>query len=276
MKEYENGVHDISIDAYHSSAGFSRSQIVEFARSPLHFWHAAFNPEREKPVYAKIIRKENKLEFGNAVHTYMLEPELFDANYYVAPKMNLNTNVGKAMLEEAKIAANGRYIICETAYDSMCRMRKSMESCEKTMAVLKNMDFEKSIYYQDPLTELQLKARPDALRKDLSFVVDLKTTESAEIKDFTRSVFKFSYHIQCAMIQQACEVIFGETIEHFLFLCVEKTPPYAYAVHRLDDCVIDYARQQLKNMLIGISTCIDNEFFPSYAPATIPLPNYIR
>lgn len=276
MIEHENGVHDISIDAYHNSAGFSRSQIVEFDKSPLHFWHSALNPDRERHALAKIIRKDNALEFGNAVHTYILEPELFNAQYYVMQKVNLSTKIGKEALAQAEIESKGRRLICETAYKAITEMRKSMEKCSRTMGVLKNMDFENSIYYQDPLTELQLKSRPDALHRELSYVVDLKTTATATFKSFTRSCFDMHYHIQAAMIQQACEEIFGEKIEHFLYLCVEKTPPYAYAVYRLDECVLDYARQKLKDMLIGISTCIDNEFFPSYAPATIPLPNYIR
>lgn len=276
MKEYENGVHDISIDAYHNSSGFSRSQIVEFDKSPLHFWHSALNPDRERHAPSKIIREGNALEFGNAVHTYILEPELFNAQYYVMQKVSLSTKIGKEALAQAEIEAKGRLIICETAYAAIVKMRKSMEKCSRTMGILKNMDFEKSIFYKDSLTELQLKCRPDALSKNLSHVVDLKTTATANLKSFTRSCFDMHYHIQAAMIQQACEVIFGEKIEHFLYLCVEKTPPYAYAVYRLDECVLDYARQKLKDMLIGISTCIDNEFFPSYVPATIPLPNYIR
>jgi exodeoxyribonuclease VIII len=79
------GIYNLSSEAYHHGPGISRSGLMEFKRSPYHYWYKHLNPDyiAEPATPAQI--------FGNALHTYVLEPEKFDQQFFVAPKFDKRT-----------------------------------------------------------------------------------------------------------------------------------------------------------------------------------------
>ena len=62
----EPGIHTISNDAYHNGPGISRSGLMEFKRSPYHYWYKYLNPYyvEDSATPAQI--------FGNALHEFIL------------------------------------------------------------------------------------------------------------------------------------------------------------------------------------------------------------
>jgi hypothetical protein len=270
----KNGVYDIPIEQYHSCQGFSRSTLVHFNKSPLHFWHQALSGKAEKPKPVDVIKKANPLEFGNALHSYVLERNEFFNRYIALPKINRVTKAGKAAYEDLLIRAEGKQIICEDALKEIESMNLSIESNSDAKALISDAEYEKSLFWTDPDTGILCKVRPDIWHNN--FICDLKTAQCGALKDFQKSVFAYSYHIQAGMIQEALKHVLGVEMDNFIFVAIEKEAPYAVGVYRLDPMAVSLGVTQFKNILQGIKQCQESNNWPSYPTEWINVPKWMQ
>lgn len=269
----KNGVYDISIEEYHSCEGYSRSKLIHFAKSPLHFWHEAFGKKAQQKT-ADVIKKANPLEFGNALHTYVLERDSFDDRYIAMPKVNRATTVGKNAYQAFLAQAEGKQIICSEALDELKSMDLSIKMHKDATALISDADYEKSLFWTDPDTGILCKVRPDIWHNN--FICDLKTTQSGALRDFQKSVYAYSYHIQAGMIQEALKHVLGVDMQNFIFVAIEKEAPYAVAVYRLDPLAVSLGVARFKNILQGIKTCTETNNWPSYPTEWIGVPRWAQ
>lgn len=271
-KSGKPGVYDLDINEYHSGEGFSRSSLMEFLKSPFHFWYKLNNKEQKEPV--DIIRKINALDFGNALHTYILENETFFDRYVVMEKVNRTTKDGKARYADVKVFAEerGRQIICQEAYQEIEAMAASIDAHNEARELISGAVYEKSIYWNDPNTELLCKVRPDIWHSNM--ICDLKTCLSGSFKDFQRSVISYGYHLQAGMIQEAIKHVMGEKIKNFIYVAIEKEPPYAVAIYQLDEMAVEEGVARFRHILSGVKQCMDANEWPSYQSGLINLPSW--
>lgn len=266
----EPGVYDIDIDEYHLGKGYSRSALLEFQKSPFHFWYSLNNKEERQPV--DIIKKINAFEFGNALHTYVLERETFPDRYVVMPKVKRNTKAGKQEFEEIRDRSGTRQIICEEAFAEIELMAQSIDLHEEAGQLIGGALYEKSIYWNDPGTDLLCKVRPDIWHSN--FIGDLKTCVSGSYKDFQRSIVSYGYHIQAGMIQEAIKHVLGEKIKSFVYIAIEKDPPYAVAVYQLDEMAVEEGVAQFRHIIKGVKECLDSGDWPGYPTEIMALPTW--
>jgi len=261
------GIYDFSNENYHASTGISCSGLKLIKKSPLHYWHHYLNPN--KPV-----EKDNKnLIIGSALHTLVLEPKLFNDRFITVPKIDKRTLKGK---EEWKIYENAkgrRSILLEEDFEKIYNMASSIQKAPTIDKLIKGAQYEKSLYWRDEETKALTKARPDILHSSL--VCDIKTTEDASYHAFQHSILKYGYYMQCAIIQDGCKAILDKTITDFLFIVVEKEPPFATAIYILGEESIEKGREEYKSLLKIYSECTSKNEWPSYKPELINLPEYI-
>lgn len=269
-QQNRNGVYDISIEEYHNGDGISRSTLVEYLRSPFHYWYKANH--KEVMVKPEVIKKTNALEFGNALHTFVLEPDEFHNRYAVFEKINRATKAGKGAYAQFLEQAFGKELICSEAYAEIIEMGKSIQSNELAREVISDAWYEKSIYWTDDETGLLCKVRPDIWHNNM--IGDLKTTVSASYRDFQRSILSYGYHIQAGMIYEALRVVNKQVMNNFVYVAIEKEPPYALAVYQLDELALEQGVRVFKDILRGIRRCIDENNWPSYDSGLITLPTW--
>lgn len=265
-KKIKPGIYDISIEDYHRGPGISRSGLMEFKRSPYHYWYKYLNPDYkpEPPTPAYIL--------GNAFHTYVLEPHKFDKRYFVMPELNKATKEGKARWQKIQSELGQRKILSMSHYQIMQRMAESFQKHELASQFLEKANVEQSIYWIDPETNILCKCRPDILRPNL--IADLKTTINGSAKAFSKAIYDYGYHIQAAMIQGALLEIKKVKLNDFLFLVIEKSAPYAISIYQLDQASIEQGRQEFKQLLSRYKHCLETNAWPAYAIQTISIPLY--
>ncbi len=266
------GVHDITIEQYHSGPGISRSGIEEFRRSPLHYWHKYINPERPVREKSEITTKRDALEFGNAFHTYILEPEEFEKRYMVASKINRTSNAGKAAYAEMMLKANGRELLCSESFVELQAMNAGLDRSATARGLIEDGFYEKSLFWTDKDTGILCKVRPDIWHNNM--IVDLKTCANASYREFQRSVYSYGYYVQAAMIHEALRVLYGTNMMNFIFVAIEKEAPYAVAVYQLDELAIHRGIEDFKKTLFEMKQCFDNNRWPTYPDSIITLPAY--
>jgi len=263
------GIYDISSEQYHSGPGISRSNLMTLRDgSPYHFWykHINENKEPEEPTDA--------MQFGTALHTLILEPDEFDNRYFVSPKMNRTTKEGKALWAEIKEVAGSREIIFEDTFQELANMREAIEKNQDAVGLIKHKScqFEKSMYWINPVTGLLCKCRPDILHP--KYVGDLKTTTSAKPDKFKYAIRDFGYHIQAAMIQEGIKELTRKTVKDFPYIVVEKTKPYVCAVYFLEDDALARGAAEYQELLITLKQHMDDQHWPGYKTQYVSLPNF--
>ena len=287
----EDGIHDIPNEVYHSSLGISRSGLMEFKKSPYHYWYRYINPER-KPSYCT-----PAMLIGELVHALVLEPQHFAERYIFPteleemPQAVLLKDVGKELFEQNKAArkevqdrnnikreefkklADGKQIITLAAYEEAAHYADAVLKDKLAQALFTGVDAEKSIYFTHKGTGLQCKVRPDAWIGGV--VTDLKTCKDASFDAFQRAAVGSGYFIQAAMIKQALESI-GIELQKFLFYCVEKSEAAPTTHYPLDPESLERGENEYNSLMQGIAYCMEQNRWGAYQPQVLTYPAWAK
>lgn len=263
---------DLPNAVYHTCPGISKSGVMLLLQSPLHYWHAYHSgqPKRE-PTPAMVM--------GSLVHTLVLEPEKFEAEYIVAPDISRRSNAGKEAWLAFEREAGSRQIISQEQLDEARKVVSAVRGHPFAGPALSGGKAEQSYFWHDPLTgDVLCKCRPDYVRKMVSGVVllDLKTTDDASPEAFSRACANFGYHVSAAMSMDGYEHATGTRPLAYKFVVVEKSAPYAVAVYELEERAIQKGRDIYQDALCLYRDCVASEDWPGF-PAktqTIDLPKW--
>lgn len=236
---------DLSLAQYHAHPAISRSKLWRANESPANYRYFLDHPPEQTAAMA----------LGAAFHKLTLEPESFDAEYVTMPYgITRYSAQGKTICQAAKEA--GRVALLYTEREKIEGMKDALLRNPKAAFFIERGLKEYSIFWEDPETGEDLKCRPDLLIADgdLNLVIDLKSCESADTDRFTRDAVNLGYFMQSAMYIEGVRTVFpGEY--SFLFLAVEKTPPYAVNILQADRACIDYGRVQFHDLLETVHKC---------------------
>ena len=212
------------------------------------------------------------MNLGSAVHTLVLEEELFDSEFHIIhqqTKPRKNTPPHEKMMAEAQ----GKIILTADDYLQAALMAKAIRDNEQAVQLLQDCAIERSIYFTHESTGLQVKSRPDAWCNGI--VIDLKTTSDAGMRAFQGSAMTYGYFLQAAVCNEALKSL-NQTMEHFVFLNVEKKPPFCTAIYMVDGEAIDYGVNQLDSLMEGLAKCIKEGNWPGYGVRDLSLPGYAK
>lgn len=108
------------------------------------------------------------------------------------------------------------------------------------------------------------------LTLDNTVMLDLKTCEDASSEGFSKSFMSFGYWMQAshylAMARKS-----GLPVKRFIFIAVEKNPPFSVALYELDEESLKKADLIRHRLLETLSDCIARNEFPAYQKGVTPL-----
>lgn len=239
---------------YRMVEAVSRSDLWKMVESPQKFKWAKENPE--PPTLA--------LVFGQAFHKLLLQPESFFEEFAIEPNVDRRTKDGKALYADFLKESEGKTIISS---DMLWEIRQMAESVNREpMAVkLLNGEKEKPFFWTDELTGEQCKCRVDVLNLNLSqpIIVDVKTTENASTDAFIRSAIKYGYDFQAAMYSEGVEKNIDKK-PLFVFVTVEKKPPYAVNILQADELLIKRGFDLFREFIGTYHWCKENDNWYGY------------
>lgn len=232
-------------EQYHATDAVSASLLKQIAKSPAHA--RAYLQQQQEPTAAML--------FGTAFHTRVLEYDRFVAEYSVFTG-DKRTKDGKATYEA--LVSEGKTIITQADYDTLMAMADSIEQHHAAGALLKlEHKTEVSMFWEDDVTGLQCKCRPDIWAGRV--IVDLKTTDDASPEGFARSIQTYGYGIQAA------HYLAGSGADSFIFVAVEKKAPYAVAVYELDPMSLEFCESKRRSLLEYWANCREADMYPAYS-----------
>lgn len=248
------GIYQMTNEDYQADPALSKGGLVEFSRSPAHY--QAFTSEKREPTPAML--------FGSQFHCAALEPDLFKKRYVVQPNVDRRTKAGKDEWTafEQSVKDNGQMVITQDNLDLCYWMCDSLFSSEIAKSLLSGGQTEQSIFWQHPKWQFTCKCRPDCLNKEHHIVVDLKTTTDASHDAFSRAVVNYRYHWQSAWYLDGIQEIVSPDYHEFIFIVIEKSPPFAVQIYRISHHDIYLAQEQIKPLLSRYAECLAADRWP--------------
>jgi|688.fasta_scaffold39193_2 exodeoxyribonuclease VIII len=251
---------------YHAHPAVSKSHLDLVARSPLHYWARYLDPKREVPEPTAAMR------IGTALHTLVLEQDQFESRYVTAPQVDRRTKSGKEAWAEFEAEAGGRELIAADDRAQISRMAEAVWSHPAAAALLHwQGKAETTHMWMDQATGLACKCRPDWLTNDGNLIVDLKTTEDASPEGFRKSIGAYRYHVQASWYLDGIEHATGHRPDQFLFICVEKRPPYCVAVYAASPVMVTIGAETAARDLDVLATCKAGNVWPGYSDQVEPI-----
>lgn len=240
---------DVENEAYHADTSrVSHSALEQFRKKPC----------RYRAIYldGTIKRAPTRaMNLGSAFHMYKLEPTEMLRHVVGAPVLDRRTKAGRAAWVEFQEQNAGKLILPADDIDKLKWMRDAMLSNPDAVALL-NADGavrEMAITFNDPITGLPLKVKPDQRMDDR--VVDIKTSQSCGPEAFARVAANFGYHRQAALYQLGAELLTG-MVQYFFHIVVETTdPPFECAVYQIHPEDLERAVDQNTKLLKQLLAC---------------------
>ena len=169
----------------------------------------------------------------------------------------------------------GRIVLSPEVWDQLHAMRDAVHNHPAAHALLTSVpgEAEKSVYWIDPITGVLCRCRPDWWREDW-IIPDLKTTDDASPEGFAKSIANWRYDVQAAFYMDGIEQATGKRPKSFVFIAVEKKPPYGVGVYVLDSDSLELGRAQYQHDLRIYAECVRTGEWPGYGDKiqTISLP----
>jgi exodeoxyribonuclease VIII len=252
-----NGGKQMTEKQYNELNAVRRSDLLKLRKSPLHFKWTKEHPE--EPSAALI--------FGSAMHKAVLEPDTFAQEFAVAPKIDRRTNAGKEAWEIFQFENDDKTIISQADADQILEMKMALHD-HPTAERLLSGEHEQTYVWTDTETGEECKVRLDCLTewRGHPVIVDYKTVSSCEDYAFERECRKFGYKIQAGMYTEGLLVATNFiTDAGFMFVCQEKTPPYAVRVYECDPSFIAQGNRQFHELLRYYHQCKETNEWPGYS-----------
>lgn len=230
---------------YRNYPAVSRSELWRIRESPQKFaWYKQHPPE---PTPA--------LLFGQVFHKLVLEPDLFEQEFAVAPDCDRRTKAGKRAWADFRMEAQGKAVVPNEMFQQAVKMRDSILSVPLAAKLLRGRA-EVPFFWTDPITGEKCKCRIDLLNDSLSnpVIVDLKSTTDAGTDAFVKSAINYGYDLQAAMYSEGVEAnIMQKPL--FVFIAAEKEPPYAVNIFQADELLIRRGLRIFRELLEVYHDC---------------------
>ena len=256
---YKPGIYpNIPIEEYHACDGISSTGVSLILDCPARY-NYKYNVEPYTLSPKELVDQNKKYAKGSMVHTLVLEPEKFDALYYVIEAdCDLRTKDGKAAWMDAEVAAAGREIIRLSDIQDVRGMANAVKALP-LFERFKTGRIEHSIFWKGGMYDTLLKTRPDNFFDGL--IPDLKTTRSIPL--FERHIKSLGYHRQMAMQVDGVHSAIGEMWAGG-WVVVEDRAPYLTKLLSISQKDLEEGRAEYMAAAEKYSECKAAGIWPGY------------
>lgn len=227
-------------DVYHATSAISKSGLDKINRSPAHYRYAApMQPTRA-------------MAMGSAIHAAVLEPEIFSHQYLLLRDV---TDRRSSEYKQAIKSHDAEFVLTGSEAVKVKGMQDAIYSNTATAKLFEGAGWnELSVFAHDPETGALCKCRFDRLTADMA-AVDLKKTQDASERAFSRTMANYRYHVQAAFYTDVFKWATGIDLERFVFVATEEEFPHYTKPWRVADDSYLVGRDEYRNNLNLYAEC---------------------
>ena len=249
-------IRDLPIADYHGdTSAVSSSTLKIILRSPAHCLAYLREGKVETPAMLN----------GRALHAALLEPDLFQAEYAVVPKVDRRTKAGRAQWDAFCAEHVGKQLLSAEEIDYIGRLQLALQRHPRARKIIEmDGEAELSLFWTDPDTGLRLKARPDRLLRALPVLVEVKSTNNAERFAFARRIVDFDYHLSLAMYGEGVRQVLQRDLQP-VFLVIEDRS-FELCLYKPDADMFRIGQQRFRAAVELFARCQEANRWPGYQP----------
>lgn len=257
MTELKTGLHfDVPEDDYHAqrdSLSVSGAKKLLPPSCPAKFKAALEIGEEHKATF----------DFGKVAHALVLGK---GADFEVAPYEDWRSKAAREFRDDAYEA--GRTPILATDHAKALALAEAVRAHPLAGALFTGGEAEVSASWTDPATGVECRARFDYLPEKVNgrrlLIPDLKTALSAQPSEFGRAAGRFHYAMQDQWYTDAARALGIDDDPAFLFVVVEKEPPYIVTVGQLREEDKKLGRALNDKARRIYAECVATDTWPAY------------
>lgn len=276
----KDGVYDnLSIQDYHANRShISATQIKIAKRSLKEFdWYRRGQmPEQTGSHFS----------FGNAFELALLDQKGYLENVAVLPDQDFidlalkenpklerprNSKVYQDGIKTFQKDAAGKYVINDKGKESFDVIEEMLSSCYQDKAIqalIKNTEYQLSLFWTDPTTGIKLKTRPDICKRKKNVIINVKTTEDGSPAAFSKDLVKYEYPLQAVIEARGCLASGIMTqVDNYFWLVVEKVPPFNATIYEFQERDMAAVSDNLDYVLSRIKKAEGAKCYPGYSDA---------
>lgn len=202
-------------------------------------------------------------ELGTAIHSALLEPEVFNSKYVIRPKFDRRTNAGKEAAALWEVDNRGKMGIDQADMDTLNRVAARVHDNDFFSKFFKTGQKEVSFWSRCDETNMIRRCRLDNYIPEANIIVDLKTTDCAAPEVFQRDIWKYLYHVQAAYYSDIVGDVTGKDLSFFI-VAVEKSKDCDVSVHLIGQEALANGRALYKKWLAMYQRSIARQEWSGY------------
>ena len=240
---------------YTAIPALSYSGMKELLRSPAHYQHWLANPRPDSKA----------LRIGRATHCAFLTPDVWATTYKAIPECDRRTKEGKAVHEAFMSSLKpGDEALAFDEYELVTEIAQAASRIADNLIHRTGAWVEKPLTGKDKTTPI--KGIPDLIDSE-GWIYDLKTTEDASERGFSRAILNWGYHIQAAhyIALSHCN---RSDIRGFRIIAVEKEAPHEGCVYEIAGDLLEQGRKECERAYSLYDRCTASGEWPGLAPLT--------
>lgn len=238
------------------SRPLSYSKIKYFRQSPRNYVNAINTPF--VPTDATLL--------GSAIDVLLLEPKKFDKKFMIYDKFDKRSNkakedwailISKAKLNKQTLLTKEMFKKAELVIESL------MDNTEIKTLIEGRKDVQKKLNWRDKKTNIPMIGYQDFGSNAWGgeFVVDLKSSRSADPDKFVRDIFgDLDYNMQIGSYLDYWKKKHFK-FPDFIFLVTETTAPFNHSIIYIESKEREAAVEEFNGTLQAFRYCLDNKLF---------------
>jgi hypothetical protein len=206
------------------------------------------------PAHAKVgVEPSPAMKMGTFLHDVILKHEVHNLS-----------NV-EEQLVAAKVYSRGEALKRAAANVLGATEALRAHSLARRLLWHTTHEYEKSVFTQ--INDLNIKCRPDLVSHNDKMIIDLKTSNSAGVEDFTKKVFnrELGYCVQAALYLDVMNIVTpGAPFKVFCWVVVELDAPFPVNVFFANEETLDIGRQRYLKAIDIVKECERTGMWPGY------------
>ena len=276
------GIYNISIEDYHADKTWNSATGLKHARRSMAEYRLFLDGYWDDNT-------ASHFDYGNSVELFLIDPKGFLEKVAIAPTHkwvedalaeNPKLVNPKASAVYKKLAAqfyeanSEKYIIDEIgekeSYQSLQVQAARCFADKYIQQMFVDIDYQSSCYWIDKETGLQMKCRPDIVKKDRTggnhnTVINMKTMLDASPNAFAMKVVEYDWPLQaCVEIEGVLQSGLLDQVDHYFWLALEKDAPFNVQLYEFNASDLEVLRDEYHYLLNNIKKCKDADVWPGY------------
>ena len=256
-------INDLSDADYKALAGVNFSSFKNFFVSPFHYLWSKNNAEKET----------DDLIVGNAIHCAILQPNLFDKKFAVAPKVDRRKTEDKIIWNEFVEASKGKSVLTDEQFDLVLQCSSAIKDNKYFKSITdKNDEIIIESAGNCEFAGSVIKGRIDLYNKTKNVIFDIKSCKDLPTRSqmskyasnrlhYMQGFFYSEIVMKCYDLKERPDVVFGY---------VHKKAPFTIGLSQFGPIYINKAHEELSSALCRFENCKANNSFPEATTSTTP------